>query len=169
MSQHNLYIENELIITRAFKAPKSLVFKAWSNAEALKQWWGPKGFTTAVESFTFEQHGIFHYAIQSPDGLKMWGKFVYKEIEPNSKIVFLNSFTDENANNIRAPFSPTWPMEMCNTLTLEELNGNTTIKLHISPYKTSESEAKTFGENHENMELGFKGTFDRLEDYLLKN
>nr|WP_294938125.1 SRPBCC domain-containing protein [uncultured Flavobacterium sp.] len=169
MSQHNLYVGNELIITRTFKAPKSLVFKAWSEADRLKEWWGPKGFTTDVVNFAFVLNGIFHYSIQSPDGLKMWGKFVYKETEPITKIAFLNSFTDENANNIRAPFSETWPLEMYNLLTLEESNGNTTIKLQISPYNASEAEVKTFGENHENMELGFQGTFDRLEDYLLKN
>lgn len=169
MSQHNIFREKELIISRTFKAPKPLVFKAWSEAERLEQWWGPKGFSLTVEQLEFHPEGTFHYCIQSPDDLKMWGKFVYKAIEPNTKIVFLNSFTDENANTIRAPFSETWPLEMYNVLTLEELNGNTTIQLHISPYNASEAEVNTFGENHENMEIGFTGTFDRLEDYLLKN
>jgi uncharacterized protein YndB with AHSA1/START domain len=169
MSQHNLSVENELIITRTFKAPKSLVYKAWSEAERLEQWWGPNGFSLRVEKLEYRPEGIFHYCMQSPDGLKMWGKFVYKTIEPNSRIVFLNSFSDEYANTIRAPFSATWPLEMYNLLTMEELNGNTTITLHISPQNASEAESKTFGENHENMVLGFKGTFDRLEDYLLKN
>lgn len=169
MSQHNIFREKELIITRTFKAPKHLVFKAWSEAERLEQWWGPKGFSLTVEQLNFQPNGIFHYCIQSPDGLKMWGKFVYQDIEPNVKIVFLNSFTDENAKNIRAPFNETWPLEMHNVLTLEESNGNTTIQLQISPNNASEAEVKTFSENHENMQIGFAGTFDRLEDYLLKN
>lgn len=169
MSQHNIFREKELIITRTFKAPKNLVFKAWSEAERLEQWWGPKGFSLTVEQLNFHPNGVFHYCIQSPDGLKMWGKFVYQDIEPNVKIVFLNSFADENANTIRAPFSDTWPLEMYNVMTLEELDGNTTVQLHISPYNASDSEVTTFGENHENMEIGFTGTFDRLEDYLLKN
>lgn len=169
MSQHNLYLENEITITRAFKAPKSLVFKAFSQDTALQQWWGPKGFQTEVISFAFKPQGIFHYNFQSPDGLQMWGKFVYREMEPNTKIVFVNSFSDERGNSIRAPFSENWPLEMQNVLTLEESNGNTTLKLQIAPYNASEAEIKTFSENHENMELGFQGTFDRLEDYLLKN
>ncbi|HSD14012.1 MAG TPA: SRPBCC domain-containing protein [Flavobacterium sp.] len=169
MSHHNLYIDNKLVISRDFKAPKNLVYKAWSEAERFEQWWGPSGFSTNVITFDFRQQGTCHYCIESPDSLKMWGRFIYKEILPNKKIEFLNCFSDENAGVIRAPFSESWPLEMFNIMTLEEENGITTVTLLIAPYNASDMEIKTFGENHENMELGFKGTFDRLEDYLLKN
>ena len=38
--------ERELVITRVFDAPRALVFKAWTEPERIKQWWGPRGFTT---------------------------------------------------------------------------------------------------------------------------
>ncbi|ESU26375.1 hypothetical protein FLJC2902T_28610 [Flavobacterium limnosediminis JC2902] len=169
MSHHNLYIDNKLIISRDFKAPIHLVFKAWSEAERFEQWWGPTGFSTGVTDFDFRPGGLCHYYIESPDATKMWGRFIYKEILPDKKIEFLNCFSNEDKGVIRAPFSETWPLEMFNILTLEELNGITTITLIVAPYNASDAEVKTFGENHANMELGFKGTFDRLEDYLLKN
>jgi len=169
MSHHNLYIDNKLVISRDFKAPKHLVFKAWSEAERFQQWWGPASFSTNVVNMTFLPEGHCLYYIESPDALKMWGRFVYKEIIPDKKIEFLNCFSDENGAVIRAPFSETWPLEMFNILTLEETNGITTLTLLIAPYNASDNEMKTFDENHQNMELGFKGTFDRLEDYLLKN
>jgi uncharacterized protein YndB with AHSA1/START domain len=53
----------------------------------------------------------------------MWGRFVYREIVAPERIVFINSFSDEEGNITRAPFSPTWPLEVLNTLTLSEHEG----------------------------------------------
>ena len=164
-----LEVKDELIIKRTYKAPKSLVFKAWAEAERLEQWWGPLDFSLEVITLDFQPQGIFHYCFESPDGLKMWGKFVYLEIEQNTKIIFTNSFADENENIIRAPFSNTWPLEIQNTITFEEADGETTMILRGFPFNATEDEINTFNENLENMLLGFNGTFDRLEDYLLKN
>ena len=38
----------DLVMTRVFDAPRSVVFKAWTDHEHLKRWWGPKGFTNPV-------------------------------------------------------------------------------------------------------------------------
>lgn len=162
-------IKDELLIKRTYKAPKSLVYKAWAEAERIEQWWGPIGCSLRMITLSFQKQGIFHYCFTSPDGLKMWGKFVYMDIEHNSKIVFKNSFADENANSIRAPFNDNWPIEILNTITFEELEGETTMTLHSFPLNATAVEINTFNENKENMLLGFKSTFDRLEDYLLKN
>lgn len=37
--------EKPFVISREFDAPRDLVWKAWTEAERLKQWWGPKGFS----------------------------------------------------------------------------------------------------------------------------
>jgi len=36
--------QHELHITRVFDAPRELVWKCFTEAERMKQWWGPKGF-----------------------------------------------------------------------------------------------------------------------------
>ena len=36
----------ELVITRIFDAPRELMWKAWTDPECVKRWWGPTGFTT---------------------------------------------------------------------------------------------------------------------------
>lgn len=46
--------ELELVITRIFDAPRELVWKAWTDPERVKQWWGPsidKSADAAIESF----------------------------------------------------------------------------------------------------------------------
>jgi uncharacterized protein YndB with AHSA1/START domain len=45
--------KNELIIVREFNAPKAVVFEAFSNSEALAEWWGPKGFPVTVVKLDF--------------------------------------------------------------------------------------------------------------------
>ncbi len=41
-------MEKELILKRTFDAPIGLVWKAWTDQELLKRWWGPKGVTTPI-------------------------------------------------------------------------------------------------------------------------
>ena len=38
----------ELTITRVLDAPRSLVFRMWTEAKHMARWWGPKGFTNPV-------------------------------------------------------------------------------------------------------------------------
>ena len=97
--------ERELVITRAFDAPRELVWKAFTESDRLSQWWGPKGFTMLVRALDFRPGGVYHYSMRSPDGHIMWGKFIYREIQAPERLVFVNSFSDEEGNIVRSPFS----------------------------------------------------------------
>lgn len=120
--------EPELRITRVFEAPRELVFQAWMDVERLARWWGPQGFTWVSGKLDLRPGGVFHYCMRAPDGLEVWGKFVYREIVKPERLVFVNSFSDANGNTIRAPFSADWPLEILNTLTLAEYGGKTTLR-----------------------------------------
>ena len=157
----------ELVITRTFNAPKKLVYKAFSESEALVQWWGPKGAKIEVNKFNFKPGGIFHYSMQSPMG-EMWGRFHYMEIVEPERIVFTNSFSDKDGNIIRAPFSNDFPLEIMNILTLNEQDGKTTVTLKGSPINATEAEMNFFTNMFSGMQQGFAGTFDQLEEYLSK-
>jgi uncharacterized protein YndB with AHSA1/START domain len=160
--------EREFVFTRTFDAPRELVFKAWTESEHLRHWWGPKGFTFGVARLDLRPGGIFHYSMRSPDGREMWGKFVYREIVAPEKIVYMNSFSDEEGNTVRAPFSPTWPLEVYNILTFSEHEGKTTLTLRGGPVNATEEERKTYEAGFESMKQGFGGTLDQLADYLSK-
>jgi len=158
----------ELVITRTFNAPRKLVYKAFSEAEALGQWWGPKGAQLKVHKLEFNPGGIFLYSMQSPMG-EMWGKFNYLEIVEPERIVFTNSFSDKDGNITRAPFSNDFPLEIMNILTLNEQNGKTTVTLKGSPMNATEAEMNFFTNMFSGMQQGFAGTFDQLEEYLSKS
>ncbi|MCD9025317.1 SRPBCC family protein [Cohnella silvisoli] len=165
----NYATNNELVITRVFNAPRELVFKAWTEPERLQQWWGPKGFTLEVYKLDLRPGGIFLGSQRSPEGHVMWGKFVYKEIVAPEKLVFINSFSDEEGNTIRAPFSATWPLEIINHLTLTENDGKTTLTFRGGPINATEEELKTFEGMRPMVQQGFGGTFDQLDEFLAKS
>lgn len=155
-------------MSRVFDTPRDLVWKAFTDVEHMKQWWGPKGFTVVKAQMDLRPGGTYHYAMKSPDGATMWGKFVFREIVPPEKIVFINSFSDENGGTTRHPLHITWPLEMLSTFTFEDLGGKTRFSLRWSPYNATAEERKTFNEGHQSMTQGWTGTMDQLAAYLAK-
>jgi uncharacterized protein YndB with AHSA1/START domain len=156
----------DFVITRVFNAPRELVFKTMTETEHLQKWWGPKGCEIEVVKHEPRPGGVFHYRMQFAPGVEMWGKFVYREIMPPERIVFVNSFADAAGNTTRNPMSPTWPAEALNTTTLTEQDGKTTLTLRSSPLAASEIERATFLAGHASMQQGFGGMYDQYEAYL---
>lgn len=154
------------IITRIFDAPRDLVWKAWTERARLMQWFGPKGFKMPAARLDFRPGGTFHYCLESTDGKEMWGKFVYREIIAPERIVLVNSFSDEDGNLTRHPFSPTWPLEMLSASTFTEQDGKTKLTIEWSPLDPTEAERRTFDSAHEGMKQGWTGTFEQLAAYL---
>ncbi|TDF92808.1 SRPBCC family protein [Paenibacillus piri] len=164
----NKSVEQELLITRVFDAPRESVFEAWTEAERLSQWWGPQGYELEVKKLELYPGGLFLGSQRSPEGHVMWGKFVYKEIVAPEKLVFVQSFSDEDGNTIRAPFSGTWPLEVINYLILTENGGKTTLTLRGGPYQASEEELATYESMRPHIQQGLVGTFDQLDAYLAR-
>lgn len=152
---------------RRFDAPRELVWKVYTEPEHLKHWWGPKGMSMASCKVDLRPGGLFHYGMKTPDGHEMWGKFVYREIVPPEKLVFVVSFSDPQGGTTRHPMSPTWPLEMLNTVTFtQETDGITKVVLRAVPVNASAEERKVFKEGHKSMQQGFTGTLDQLTAYL---
>ncbi|RYG54769.1 SRPBCC domain-containing protein [bacterium] len=152
-------------ITRVFDAPRDLVWKAYSEAERLAHWWGPKDFPTKVVSLDFREGGMFHYSMQTP-GSEMWGKFVYREIVPKERIVFVISFADAEANTVRAPFDPNWPLENLSTVTFAEEDGKTRLTIEGTAINVTAEEIESFKKGRAGMIAGTNLTLDQLVEYL---
>lgn len=151
-------------VSRTFKAPRELVFNAFSGPESLGQWWGPVGMPITVISLDFKPKGKFHYKSEG-NGQVMYGIFVYHNIHRSDLIEFVSSFSDVKGNVCPAPF-PGWPLEIFNELTLEEHHGETTLTLRGHPVNATQEEEEAFFSNAAGMNKGFSGTFDQLEEFL---
>jgi uncharacterized protein YndB with AHSA1/START domain len=158
----------DFVFTRAVDAPRELVWKAYSEAERLAQWWGPKGCKLTVSSLDFRPGGIFHYGMEWSTGNVMWGRFVYREMVPPERLVFVTSFSDEKGSVTRAPFNEHWPLEVLNVMTFEDVRGKTKITIRSTPIDSTEEERKAFESFFDSMKQGYGGTFDKLDAYLAK-
>jgi uncharacterized protein YndB with AHSA1/START domain len=158
--------DNEFVITREFNYPRDLVFKAWSDAEHLQNWWGPIGFKLSVTEFDFSPGGVFHFSMKSADGHEMWAKFVYQEIVSPEKIVYVSSFSDPEGNVVQAEFSNSFPLEVHYHLSFTEVDGKTILTLRGGPLHATEEEHSFFNGMFDSMKQGFGATFDQLVQYL---
>jgi uncharacterized protein YndB with AHSA1/START domain len=156
-------------ITRVFDAPREQVWKAWTDPERLKHWWGPKGFTVHTCKVDLRPGGTFLYGMKTPDGADMWGKFVYRKIEAPKRLEFIVSFSDPKGGITRHPWSEHWPLQTMSTVTFEEQGKDKTkVTVRWTPHEASEIERKTFDEGRASMQQGWGGTFDQFAGYLAK-
>jgi uncharacterized protein YndB with AHSA1/START domain len=157
----------DFVISRVFDAPREVLWKAFTEPERMKQWFGPKGVTVVAARIDLRPGGTCHCGMRTPDGQVMWAKFVYREIAPPQRLVWVHSFSDEAAGITRHPLSPTWPLEMLTTVTFEEApGGKTNLTIRWSPINASAAEQQTFDAAHDGMRQGWSGTFDQLAAYL---
>jgi uncharacterized protein YndB with AHSA1/START domain len=164
--------ENPLFLARAFDAPRALVWRAWTERERLAKWFGPKGVTIPKCTMDFRVGGTFHYCMRGPDGTEHWGKWVFREIVPEERLVFIVSFADASGQAIRAPFAPTWPLETLSTITFADQlvkKDATVVSVRWEPHRASADERRTFDEGFAGMTQGWTGTMESLTAYLAAN
>ena len=143
------------------------MWKCFTEPERMKQWWGPKGVKILMSKMELRVGGFYHYGMQTPDGKVMWGKFVYREIVPPQKLVFINSFSDEAGRLTRHPLAPTWPMQMMSTFAFDEQpGGKTKFTVRWAPHEATDEERETFDAGRDSMTQGWGGTMDQLAGYL---
>lgn len=159
--------KQEFTISRVFDAPRDLVWAVHTEPRHMVNWWGPKGFKVKKLDIDLRPGGTMHYCIESPTGNEMWGRFVYREIVPPERLVWINSFSDPEGGVTRHPMAPDWPLEMLSILTFaDEPGGKTRITLRWSPHNATEAERRVFAAGHDSMRGGWTGTMDTLEAYL---
>jgi uncharacterized protein YndB with AHSA1/START domain len=162
-------LSKDFVLSRVFDAPRDLLWQCFTDPERMKQWWGPKGVTVIASKMDLRVGGTYHYGMQTPDGTVMWGKFVYRKIDPKDRIEFINSFSDETGGLTHHPFAPNWPLEMLSVFTFEDApGGKTKFTVSWTPLNASAEEQKTFDDGHASMTQGWGGTLEQLAAYLTK-
>lgn len=157
----------EFVLSRVFDAPHALLWQCFTEPERMKQWWGPKGFKVLHSKMDLRVGGTYHYGMQAPDGKAMWGKFTFREIVPQEKLVQITSFSDEKGGITRHPLTPTWPLQVLSTFAFEDApGGKTKFTVRWSPYEATAEEQATFDAGRASMTQGWGGTMDQLTAYL---
>jgi uncharacterized protein YndB with AHSA1/START domain len=152
--------ERELVITRVFDAPHERVWKAWTDPERVKHWWGPKNFTAPVCKIDLRVGGASLYCMRSPEGQDYWSTGVYREVVPLDRIICTDSFADEKGNPVPAShygMGGDWPSQLLVTVTFEEQKGKTKFTLRHSGIPADQRELCSAGWNE---------SFDKLAETL---
>jgi uncharacterized protein YndB with AHSA1/START domain len=85
---------HELVVTRAFDAPRAQVFKAWSGPERLVRWWGPRGFATVPGKLELGANGAWRAAMRAPAGGRRWLRCAYRELVEPERLAFTWAWED---------------------------------------------------------------------------
>lgn len=115
---------HEVVITRTFDAPRTLVWQAWTDPGHVMQWWGPKGFANASCKSELRVGGAFHLIMCGPDGNRYPCKGLYREIREPERIVYDSEAEDNH------PCGAGLPPRSRVTITFAEHDGKTRLTLH---------------------------------------
>jgi len=141
--------EREIVLTRVFDAPRSLVFDAMTKPELLRRWFGPRGWSLVVCEVDLKVGGAWRFVLRGPDGTEMGMRGVYREIVPPERSVHTESFDD-------------FPGESLVTTTLVEQGGKTRLTGTVL-YPSQEIRDMVIKSG---MEHGAAETYDKLAEYL---
>ena len=144
--------EREIVMSRVFDAPRSLVFDAWTTPELLKRWLGVRGgWSMVVCEVDLRVGGAYRFVWRGPDGAEMGMGGVYRELVPSERLVATESFDD-----------PWYPGEALGTTVLVEEGDKNTATTTV----LYESEEIRDAVLESGMARGVAESYDMLAEYL---
>lgn len=151
----------EIVVTREFDAPRELVFRAWTEPELMKEWWGPRGFTLPHCTIDLRVGGKLHYCMRSRDGADFWCGGVYQEIVLPERIVVTDYFSNPEGEVVpAAAYGMSWPEDVTITVTFTESNGKTTVTMRQA------ASVPLPKDSADGASQGWSEMFDRLAGYV---
>lgn len=75
-------------VTRRFEEDPETLFRAFTDAEALRQWWGPRGFTIDAITFRAVVNEIYRVTLTAPDGSQWAHEGRILEVDPPRRLVY---------------------------------------------------------------------------------
>lgn len=132
-------------VIREFSAPLNVVWRAWTESKLLDQWWAPRPWIAKTKYLKFEEEGSWLYAMEGPDGTKIWNIVEFNSILQHRSFQAYSFFCDENGTK-----NPEFPsMHWKNVFTSSD--SGTKVEVELS-FDKEEDMQKI-------IEMGFEGGF----------
>lgn len=154
-SSAGAYGEGTVTLTRAFDAPRALVWRAWTDPKMMAQWFGPRHFTIPVCELDVRVGGALRIVMRGPDGTDYPMKGVFSEVVPPQKLVFSNIAVDNDGKHL---------LEGETTVAFTEQSGRTTLTLVTHAVGRAPIAAQMLA----GMEAGWTQSIDKLEELVAK-
>ena len=143
--------DREIVTTRLIKAPRELVFDAFTSREHVGEWWGPLGFRTTTSEMDVRPGGTWRFIMHGPDGTDYPNRIDYIEVVRPSLLSYAHGDDGKGDHSFHS------------TITFEEEAGGTRLTMK-AVFPTAEGRRHVV-ENHNALEGG-RQTIDRLEAFL---
>jgi uncharacterized protein YndB with AHSA1/START domain len=144
---------HDILITRSFDAPRDAVFKAFTDPDAVRQWWGLNSTETVVDQLEARPGGRWRFVQRDGEGNEYGFHGVYHDLEAPERIVYTFEFEGMPGH------------VLLETVTFEEQDGRT-LMTDVSVFQ---SVADRDGMLQSGMESGAEEGFVRLDEYLARS
>lgn len=139
----------EITLKRVFRAPRQLVYDAFSKPEILKKWFGPRGWSLVSCDVDARVGGGFRFLLRGPEGRELGMCGVYRELSPPERSVHSESFDQFTGESV------------VTTVLTERDGGTTLIATILYPSKAVRDAVIKSG-----MEHGAAESYDKLAEML---
>jgi uncharacterized protein YndB with AHSA1/START domain len=142
----------EIVITRTFDAPRELVFKAFTDPDAVRQWWGLADSETVVDQLEARPGGRWRFVERDSKGSEDAFHGVYHDLSSPERIVYTFEYEGMPGH------------VLLETIVFEDQDGRTLM----TDSSVFQSVGDRDGMLQSGMESGAAQSFDRLDDYLAR-
>lgn len=143
--------EHTLTLERTLSAPRSVVWRCWTDTELLKQWYCPKPWTVPEADFDLRVGGRMNTVMAGPNGERFEGKGMWLAIEPMERLVFTDAYTEG--------FMPAAEPFMTGVVQLADAPNGHTYMTWSARHATAETKAK-------HVEMGWEAGWNAATDQL---
>jgi uncharacterized protein YndB with AHSA1/START domain len=158
--------KEDLVIKRILSAPVELVWKAWTDPEHVKRWWGPKYYTSPSAKIDLRVGGKFVFCMRAPQeqgGQDMYTAGVYQSIVPLKRLEFTQGLSDKDGNRIDPALvgmPPDFPKEIRTVILFKALGDMTELTITEYDWPVSQMMVYSYAGMHQSL--------DKLGDSLAK-
>ncbi len=152
------------VLERLFDAPRSLVWKTWTDPQILARWYGPR-VETVVHRLDLKPGGLWLVEMKW-GGKSNYQRVEYTEVVEPERLVWLHASADDRWNVIASPMMPDWPRVLLTTVTFEEVGKRTKVRLTWVPHNATAAEIACFAGAIAGLDKGWGAGMDLLAKIL---
>ena len=90
-----------IVVVAEFAAEADRVWQLWADPRKLERWWGPPEWPATFTRHDFVAGGESRYHMTGPDGEQPGGYWRICEIDPQTRFVVEDGFTDDSGNPVQ--------------------------------------------------------------------
>ena len=151
----------EVVLEKIYNAPIDQVWKAWTDPEELKQWWGPDHVSIPECEVDLRVGGRFYIVMEAGEAMgsykgtrwPMEAKFT--EVIPNSKLTYTAKAWTEGDTEATL-------IDQATEVTLAEENGKTKVTVKATVNSTGPKAGMAVA----GMQMGFTQQLEKLQKFL---